>query len=60
MSLKRFEHYINGAPTPPESGSYLTTNDPFTGEPIAEFAEGSAADVDRAVEAAWQAFETTN
>jgi aldehyde dehydrogenase (NAD+) len=55
--MKRYEHYINGAPTTPSTGRYFASRNPYTGEDWAEMAEGDATDVDRAVEAASNAFE---
>jgi aldehyde dehydrogenase (NAD+) len=58
---RRFGHFINGQWQAPAEGKYFATNDPSTGEKIAEVAQGSAADVDAAVKAAraalgaWQA-----
>ena len=49
---RRFGHFINGKFQPPIEGKYFETTDPSTGEKIAEAAQGSAADVDVAVEAA--------
>lgn len=55
--LARFDHWINGAPTPPASGDYLTNVDPTTGAPSHMVAAGTAEDVGRAVEAAAKAAE---
>jgi aldehyde dehydrogenase (NAD+) len=58
---RRFGHYINGAHPRPARGRVFATNDPSTGEKLADIAEGSAKDVDAAVRAAraalagWQA-----
>jgi aldehyde dehydrogenase (NAD+) len=58
---RRFGHFINGAWQAPSDGKYFETNDPSTGEKIAEVAQGGPADVDAAVKAArtalpaWQA-----
>ena len=49
---RRFRHFIAGKWQPPAEGKYFETNDPATGERIAEVAQGSAADVDAAVKAA--------
>ena len=60
-SGRRFGHFINGTWQPPAAGEYFDTTDPSTGEKLAAIAQGSAADVDAAVEAAqaalpaWQA-----
>src|SRR5882672_4265339 len=58
---RRFGHFINGAWQKPSAGGYFDTFDPSNGEKLASAAQGSAADVDAAVEAAraaspkWQA-----
>ena len=52
MSLTKYDHYIAGAARAPATNRYFDTLDPSTGEPLAEVAEGSADDVDRAVRAA--------
>ncbi len=58
---RRFGHFIGAAWKAPIDGKYFETNDPSTGERIAEVAQGTSADVDAAVKAAraalkdWQA-----
>ncbi len=58
---RRFGHYIDGAWAQPAAGAYFSASDPSTGSPIADFAQGDAADVEAAVAAArkalpgWQA-----
>jgi aldehyde dehydrogenase (NAD+) len=49
---RRFAHFINGAWQPPAAGEYFDTVDPSTGEKLASVAQGSAADVDAAVQSA--------
>jgi aldehyde dehydrogenase (NAD+) len=49
--------YIGGRWQAPQSGRYLTTTNPANGQPIAEFADAGAADVDAAAQAARTAFE---
>src|SRR5579863_7807044 len=49
---RRFGHYINGGWRVPAEGKYFETADPSTGEKLADIAQGSAADVDAAVESA--------
>jgi aldehyde dehydrogenase (NAD+) len=49
---RRFAHFINGAWQPPAAGEYFDTTDPSTGEKLASVAQGSAADIDAAVQAA--------
>ena len=55
--MKQYQHYINGAWADPESGEWFDTENPYTGEVWAKIARGNAADIDRAVAAAKQAFE---
>jgi aldehyde dehydrogenase (NAD+) len=58
---RRFGHFIGGEWRPPEAGEYFDTNDPSSGERLAQVAQGSAGDVEAAVRAAraalapWQA-----
>jgi aldehyde dehydrogenase (NAD+) len=58
---RSFGHYIDGAWKKPASGEYFATNDPATGDKIADVAHGDAADINAAVKAArkalpaWQA-----
>jgi 5-carboxymethyl-2-hydroxymuconic-semialdehyde dehydrogenase len=51
------QHYVGGAFRPGLEGRTFETLDPTTNEPIAEVAEGLAADVDLAVRAARRAFD---
>tara|TARA_B100000575_G_scaffold137291_1_gene109519 strand:- start:1081 stop:2556 length:1476 start_codon:yes stop_codon:yes gene_type:complete len=55
--MKHYQHYINGAWTDPDSGEWFDTENPYKGEVWAKIARGNAADMDRAVAAAKQAFE---
>jgi aldehyde dehydrogenase (NAD+) len=61
---RRFSHFINGAWQSPAAGEYFDTVDPSTGEKLASVAQGSAADVDAAVQSAraaspqWRALST--
>src|SRR5215467_2313018 len=48
----RFGHFINGQFQDPAEGKYFETADPSTAEKLADVAQGSAADVDAAVNAA--------
>jgi len=58
---RRFGHFISGGWRAPAGGNYFDTNDPSTGEKIAEIALGGRADIEVAVKAAraalkgWQA-----
>src|SRR5947207_16020867 len=49
---RRLGHFINGAFQAPVDGQYFDTNDPSTGEALANVAQGSTADIDAAVKAA--------
>jgi aldehyde dehydrogenase (NAD+) len=49
--------YIGGEFVDSEAGETFDTVDPTTGEVLASVARGREADVDRAVEAAWTAFD---
>jgi acyl-CoA reductase-like NAD-dependent aldehyde dehydrogenase len=50
--MKSYGHFINGAYVEPIEGQWLDSLDPYRGEPWAKIARGSAADIDKAVEAA--------
>src|SRR5258707_801271 len=52
---RRFGHFINSAWHQPAEGVFFDTTDPASGEKIATVAQGSAADVDAAVQAARKA-----
>lgn len=58
--LKRYELLINGEWMPPSGGDYSTNLDPATENPIAHVAQGTSADVDRAVQAARAALKPWN
>ena len=49
---RKFGHFINGRFAPPASGEWFATINPATGDTLAQVAQGSADDVDRAVRAA--------
>lgn len=49
--------YIGGKFVDGDSGKTFATRDPTTGEVIAEVPAGNAQDIDRAVDAAWTAYE---
>lgn len=53
---RKFGHFINGEWRAPGEGVYFETKDPATGEKIASVSQGSAADIDAAVQAARVAF----
>jgi aldehyde dehydrogenase (NAD+) len=58
---RRFAHFIGGEWREPEEGAFFDSSNPATGEKIASVAQGSAADIAAAVQAArkalppWQA-----
>jgi len=52
---RRFGHFINGEWHDPIDGVFFDSSDPATGEKIASIAEGSATDINAAVQAARQA-----
>jgi len=56
-SMETHSLYIDGSWIEPADGGWLETRNPATGEPIARFARGAAADVDVAVAAARRAFD---
>src|SRR5258707_3266289 len=52
---RKFGHFIDGAWRTPAEGKYFETADPSAGTLLAEVAQGSAADIDAAVNAARKA-----
>ncbi len=52
-----YELFIDGKWTPAEGGKTFLTLNPATGKPLAQIAEASSKDVDRAVQAAKRAYE---
>ncbi|MBN7794036.1 aldehyde dehydrogenase [Microbacterium esteraromaticum] len=52
----RYGHYIGGEFVEPLKGQYFENISPVNGKPFTEVARGTAEDVDRAVDVAWQAF----
>lgn len=54
---KRYDLFINGKFEEPQSKKYFKTTNPANAEILAEIAEASEADVDRAVKAARNAFK---
>lgn len=53
----RLDHFIAGQWQAPIAGGYFPTRNPCNGEVLAQVADGTAADVDRAVNAATAALE---
>ncbi len=58
-SVRHYQMYINGEFVNSESGETITSVCPGDGQVIAEFPRGNPEDVNKAVEAAKMAFETT-
>lgn len=56
--MKRFKLFIDNQWVDAENGKTFVTCCPCTGEPIAEMALGSAADTERAIDAADRAFRS--
>jgi aldehyde dehydrogenase (NAD+) len=54
--MKRYSLYIDGREVAPHGQTWFDTHNPFTSEPWAQIAQGSAQDVDAAVQAAHRAF----
>jgi aminomuconate-semialdehyde/2-hydroxymuconate-6-semialdehyde dehydrogenase len=54
--MQRIDHFIGGEIVPPLSGHYIDNVEPATGAVFSRLADGDAADVERAVEAAEEAF----
>ncbi len=56
--MRVLTNYINGEPVPPEGGKYLEDVEPATGRVFAKVPDSGAPDVERAVAAAQQAFDS--
>ncbi|MFA7437915.1 aldehyde dehydrogenase [Castellaniella sp.] len=56
--MQRFNNLIGGVSTPPESGRWMPSLDPYKNENWCEIPASGPADVDKAVAAARQAFES--
>jgi acyl-CoA reductase-like NAD-dependent aldehyde dehydrogenase len=56
--LPHYDHFINGQAAKPSTGAYFPTDNPFDGKTWAMVARGNADDVNLAVDAAHQAFES--
>ena len=54
--MQKYQMYIGGKYADPASGKWFDSYNPYTGAPWAQIAQGDAADADRAVRAAHQAF----
>ena len=58
MDMKSYQHYINGQWTAPARNEWMETENPYTRQPWARIPRGNAADVENAVNAASEAYET--
>jgi acyl-CoA reductase-like NAD-dependent aldehyde dehydrogenase len=58
QGLQKYRMYIGGEWVDPASGEWFESYNPYTGKPWALMPKGTAADVERAVEAAHRAFTT--
>jgi (Z)-2-((N-methylformamido)methylene)-5-hydroxybutyrolactone dehydrogenase len=58
QGLQKYRMYIAGEWVDPASGEWFESYNPYTGKPWALMPKGTAADADRAVEAAHRAFTT--
>lgn len=56
--MEKFSLYIDGRDKEPQSGNWFDSYNPFTAQPWAQIAQGNAADVDAAVQAAQRAFSS--
>ena len=54
--MQKYQMYIDGKNVDSVSGKWFDSYNPYTGEPWAQIAQGSAVDVDRAVRAAHKAY----
>ncbi len=54
---KQYQHYIDGSFSVPAKKRYFKSINPATEEVLAEFAEGTSEDVDKAVKAARKAYD---
>ena len=55
---RKFDLFINNNWAAPSEGNYLSVSNPARGEPLAQVADASAADIDAAVSAARSAYES--
>ena len=54
----RYEHYIGGEWVAPSSGEYFDNISPIDGKVFTQAARGNAEDINKAIEAAQEAFKT--
>lgn len=55
--MKCYQHYINGQWIDPAGGEWIDTENPYTRKPWAKISRGNAVDVEKAVNAAHEAYE---
>ena len=55
---RKFDLFINNSWAAPAEGNYLPVSNPARGEPLAQVADASAADIDAAVSAARSAYKS--
>ena len=66
VAVRRFTHFIDGADAEPAGGRYLSSEDPATGQPWAEIAQGDKTaqsldgDADQQLAAAQNAADETS
>ena len=49
---ERYDNFIGGEWVPPAEGRYFTNPSPISGQPLCEVARSTAADIDKALDAA--------
>ncbi len=54
----KYDHYINGKWTTPDNGEYFDNISPIDGKTFTKAARGNATDIEKAVDAAAEAFKT--
>lgn len=54
----KYNHYINGEWVAPDGGEYFDNVSPIDGKPFTQAARGNAKDIDKAIDAAQEAFKT--
>lgn len=54
----RYDHYIGGEWVAPSSGEYFDNISPVDGKPFTQAARGNAKDIDKAIDAATEAFKS--
>jgi aldehyde dehydrogenase len=52
----RYDHYIGGKWVKPSTGQYFDNISPIDGKVFTQAARGNAQDIDKAIDAAWEAF----